>query len=401
MGPACSTRSTTAASSSSTSSATPSPAPKAPSSSPPSPKMSSPTLSSAPASSASLHIKQLGTNVPHLDIKGTKWTMFALHFLKAMIAASHWGYFDGSTACPVLKDPSNPTDKETQAIQRWTRKDQIADYLLDQRIPKKITLDIMAFKMTKEHWDYIKKHFLAKSEHAKADLYQVFIGMKCPKNSEVWEFLNKMSTKRHKLEAIGVTVSNINYQHTILHSLPDHLSAYVSNTLMTLSLTSKITGNPIDMDKLLSNISDEADCAKLRCATRDQSQGKGKKGQTDEALAATTSKHSSNHSYNNSRKKHHSGKCHHCGKEGHWVQECCTKKREEAAAAASNLSGSAVQANMGNSSKPKNRPVGSTNVATIDDSDDRDFWAANTEIIDLYDDPMMGKSEWSNEEGYD
>ena len=116
MGPARSTRSTTAASSSSTSSATPSPAPKAPPSSPPSPKMLSPAPSSASVSSASLHIEQLGTNVPHLDIEGTKWTMFALRFLKAMIAAGHWGHFDGSTACPIPKDPSNPTDEEMQAI---------------------------------------------------------------------------------------------------------------------------------------------------------------------------------------------------------------------------------------------------------------------------------------------
>jgi len=45
--------------------------------------------------------------------------------------------------------------------------------------------------------------------------------------------------------------------------------------------------------------------------------------------------------------------------------------------------------------------VGSANVATIDNSDDGDFWAANAEIVDLYNNPMMGKSEWSNEEGYD
>ena len=307
----------------------PSPAPKAASPSSPSTKMSSPALSSAPASSSSLHIEQLGTNVPHLDIEGTnvphldiegtKWTMFALCFLKAMIAAGRWGHFDGSSPCPVPKDSHNPTDKEMQVIWQWTRKDQIMDYLLDQHIPKKIALDIMGFRTTKEHWDYIKKHFSAKSEHAKADLYQVFIDMKCPRNTDIWEFLNKMSTKRHELEVISVTVSDIDYQCTILRSLPNHLLAYASNTLMTLSLTSEVTGNPIDMDKLLSNISDKADRMKLWHATRDQSQGKGKKGQTDEALAATTSECSGNRSYNNNGKKCRSGKCHHCSKEGHWV----------------------------------------------------------------------------------
>jgi len=103
----------------------------------------------------------------------------------------------------------------------------------------------MGFTTTKERWDYIKRRFSAKSEHAKADLYQAFIDMKCPKNSDVREFLNEMSTKRHELEAIGVTVSDIDYRRTILRSLPDHLLAYVSNTLTTLTLTSEITGNPL------------------------------------------------------------------------------------------------------------------------------------------------------------
>ena len=204
--------------------------------------------------------------------------MFALRFPKAMIAAGRWGHFDSSNPCPVPKDPCHPTDEETQAIWRWTHKDQIADYLLDQRIPKKIALDIMGFNTTKERWDYIKKHFSAKSEHTKADLYQAFIDMKCPRNSEVREFLNEMSTKHHKLEAIGVTISDIDYRRTILRSLPNHLSAYASNTLTMLSLMSEITGNPVDMEKLISNISDEADCAKLRRVTKDQSQGKGKRG---------------------------------------------------------------------------------------------------------------------------
>jgi len=53
---------------------------------------------------------------------------------------------------------------------------------------------------------------------------------------------------------------------------------------------------------------------------------------------------------------------------------------------------------MGNSSKPKNRPVGSTNVATINNTNDRDFWAANAEIINIYGDPMMGELELSDEE---
>jgi hypothetical protein len=57
----------------------------------------------------------------------------------------------------------------------------------------------------------IKWKFMAKSEYAKADLYQSFLDMKCPKGGDICEFLNNLSTKCHKLEAIGITITDINY----------------------------------------------------------------------------------------------------------------------------------------------------------------------------------------------
>jgi hypothetical protein len=66
----------------------------------------------------------------------------------------------------------------------------------------------------------IKKKFMAKSEYAKANLYQSFLDMKCPKGGDICEFLNDLSTKCHKLKAIGITVTDIDYRCTILCSMP-------------------------------------------------------------------------------------------------------------------------------------------------------------------------------------
>ena len=71
-----------------------------------------------------------------------------------------------------------------------------------------------------------------------------------------------------------------------------------------------------------------------------------------------------------------------------------------AIAVATNPSSLAVQANAGNSSKPKNRPVGSANITTINDSNDRDFWSATAEIVNQYDNLMMGKPDWCDEDKY-
>jgi hypothetical protein len=66
----------------------------------------------------------------------------------------------------------------------------------------------------------------------------------------------------------------------------------------------------VDIKKLIQAICEEADHLKI-WHVHHQNQGKdGKKGQTDEALAAT-------HSDNASRHRRCKGKCHNCGKPGH------------------------------------------------------------------------------------
>lgn len=86
-----------------------------------------------------------------------------------------------------------------------------------------------------------------------------------------------------------------------------------------------------------------------------QNQGKdGKKGQTNEALAAT---HSSD---NASRHRRCKGKCHNCGKPRHWARKCHPPKKTES------TSRQATQASSG-AAKPENKPVGSANVIVTND----------------------------------
>lgn len=79
---------------------------------------------------------------------------------------------------------------------------------------------------------------------------------------------------------------------------------------------------PVDMKEITRALCEEADRVKTRRALKD-GQGKGKKeGQTDEALAVTSSE-------GGGKKKRRKGECHHCGKQGHCQRECRTKKKEE------------------------------------------------------------------------
>ena len=88
------------------------------------------------------------------------------------------------------------------------------------------------------------------------------------------------------------------------------------------------------------------------------------------------------------------------------MHKCRTKKEEAAAAAAAaaadNQSSQIVQVSAGNSSKPKNRPVGSANTITADDSDGEGFWIVKEEVAHTYiyhaePDPLLDDSESDDE----
>ena len=173
----------------------------------------------------------------------------------------------------------------------------------------------------------------------------------------------------------------------MLCSIPDSLSTFAAQTLNSLTIASRYTGKPVDMSELIDMVSEEADHAKTRCVPKDQT-GKSKtESHNDKALAVT----------DGNGKKRRKGKCHHCKKDGHWAHKCFTKKHEEEAAKAQN--GQAAQASASTStSKPENKPVGSANIATIDDDSDGDgFWVVEEEIHThtayLVPDPEMSNSD--------
>ena len=322
----------------------------------------------------STHTLFLSNNIPHVKRDGSNWADFYNRFRKFMLITGRWGYFIGATTRPAPKDPDHPTTVEMEEALQWDREDAIASYLLSERLPSDINLDIEYLPTTKEQWDVISRTFTAKSDYAKTNLYQTFMEMKCPKGGDVREFLTTMRTKRYELRAIDIDISDSDYKRAILHSIPDALAPFASMTLTHLNLGSEYTGKPVDLSRFIDLVSEEADRVKACRAPKDQS-GKGKNGsQNDEALAVT----------DGNNKKRRKGKCHHCQKEGHWARECFTKKREEEAAKAQATSqaqsGQAAQAST-STSKPENKPVGSANTVTFDDSDGDGFWVVEEEQI--------------------
>src|SRR5260221_2631606 len=237
---------------------------------------------------------------------------------------------------------------------------------------------------------------MAKTVYAQHALHQSFLDMQCMKGGNIRAFLENLELKPNELTAAGVTITDMEFEFTVLWGIPNWLATYTSQLLGTTILNDK----PYEMSDVIHILSEEADHVKTRNASKEQPQAKGRnaaqtpESRPDEALAVTST---SEGVFTRRRP----GKCHHCGKEGHWAHKCCTKKREEAAAAAAaNLSGQSAQASR--VTKPENRPVGSANAVFNDDLDgDGDgFWFVGVDVAHMYPyfvepdpDPLMSDDE--------
>jgi len=308
-----------------------------------------------------------------------------------METACWWSHFDSSEPHPVPKDIDNPLDAEKQEVAHWNREDQIAQNLLNKQLPDATMLEVRHYKTTKERWDIVKLEFMAKSTYMRNALHWSFMEMQCPKGGNVRAFLTSLKTQHNELLVASVTVNNEDFKHMVLNGIPDALGTYA----LQLLTSTHLNGNTLAMKVIIHALSEEANHTRNRHAPKDQLQGQwgNKEGQPDEALAATNTSEGGN---SRCRK----GKCHHYGKEGHWVYECCTKKQEEAVetAAAGNQSGQATQTST-STSKPENRPVSSANVAYMDNTDDKEFWAATAEVAHSHANPTKpdlwtGRLDW-------
>jgi hypothetical protein len=117
-----------------------------------------------------------------------------------------------------------------------------------------------------------------------------------------------MHVKHKELAAIGIAMTDKDYQPAILKSVPEEMSEFASN-LLTTSCIFQPTSS-LDPDLLIDHISEEADCLTALCKHDGMLKGKGKQaGPQDKALASTQNDRGGH--------CHCKGKCWNCGKEGH------------------------------------------------------------------------------------
>jgi hypothetical protein len=200
-------------------------------------------------------IQLLPSNIPCLEADGSNWAIFIIRFHKAMQAIWRWPYFEGTIPCPSPKNPAKVPDDERKAIEDWEFEDLATCYLLSQHLPDSIAICLQSLSTAKARWDHLVFEFTAQSVYAQNDLEEAFFNMACTKGEDVRSFLTGLHYKREELAAAGVRITQKEYQHTMLKSLPDKLTEFAAQLLSSM----RHSGLTLDTDTLINSVIEESE----------------------------------------------------------------------------------------------------------------------------------------------
>jgi hypothetical protein len=85
--------------------------------------------------------------------------------------------------------------------------------------------------------------------------------MCCAKGEGIQTFLTALHCKHEELAATGIQISQREYQHTILKSLPDKLAKFAAQLLVS----AHHSGFILDTDILINSVIEESECLKNWC----------------------------------------------------------------------------------------------------------------------------------------
>ena len=130
-------------------------------------------------------------------------------------------------------------------------------------------------------WNEIVCEYTEKGAYTQTDLQTKFLGLQCPVDGDVCQFLDDLRMKRDELAAVGVQIEEKDYRSTIIQSLLKYLASFASGQLATTHLYSLM--QTIDPDILISLIIEESERRNRKETWNLHSKQKAHDG--DEALA--------------------------------------------------------------------------------------------------------------------
>jgi hypothetical protein len=115
----------------------------------------------------------LSSSVPKLESTSTNWAIFKICFRDAVEAKGFWGYFDGTSICPVaifVTAPDGTTSIDNTPIDQWDKDECSAKSLLNQKISDSTLMRIHLKTTVEERWRAIEKEYTEKGAYAQTEL---------------------------------------------------------------------------------------------------------------------------------------------------------------------------------------------------------------------------------------
>ncbi|KAK2459806.1 hypothetical protein APHAL10511_008238 [Amanita phalloides] len=163
----------------------------------------------------------------------------------------------------------NDSDKD------WTQSQDLALYLLSQKLPDSILTKYMCKQTVAEMWSAIIAEFMQKSMLMKSNLHSEFMAMHYTKGANLREEFDHIHMKYEQLLNASITISDDDYHMLIINFVPAKISSFITQisanlkvlmssqpVLATISITSMTTlsGVMLNTEMLMQMAVEEWEC---------------------------------------------------------------------------------------------------------------------------------------------
>ncbi|KAK2461343.1 hypothetical protein APHAL10511_006641 [Amanita phalloides] len=280
--------------------------------------------------------------------------MFQSRFLIAVCQKKVYAQFDGSNPKPkvsasVMTEDSttDPTTEQVKKLQTWQDKEDLAMYLLMQKLPDSIFAKYMRKATVAEMWSAIVIEFTRKSMLMRSSLHSEFMAMRYERGTNLRSEFDHIRMKYELLVNAGITVSEDDYRTLVINFLPSELSTFIAQLSAQMKMmnirqgvsssdtssTSDAKSSDPDAEELMSFALEEWDHRESYKKANNKSSGKQKETSDATAMATVSSEKpgASAGGDKGGRRKRQYGKaeCWNCGSKGHRRNDCPNKKDDK------------------------------------------------------------------------